>query len=350
MPYGGDLFSLERDISPPLVQSDLLGSVEVDYSREPSPRGAGSGPTVVTLDDQAPAPIPSDLPEADMSLENKGEVDSPMSAPSTTRERGRPSLSASATSTTPARSAAARTPRSVKGAATVESAGRSTGRKRKAAALESEQEPEPELGLEPEPEPESEQEPESESEPEPAPAPKKRGRPPRIAGAAASARLAAKAAKKPTRGRPKLSTQSTEEPAKKAGRRKKEATANGQVPKGEYEVEEIVDSAIDADTMEHMYLVKWKDYPESDNTWEPKKNLKGALDLVRKFDAKKKKAEAKMASKSTAAAKEGSGSEVEEGKTKPARAARGRPAKAAKPVKTGKGPGRPAGKRRRARA
>lgn len=57
-------------------------------------------------------------------------------------------------------------------------------------------------------------------------------------------------------------------------------------------MEEIVDSAIDADTMEHMYLVKWKGYPASDNTWEPRRNLKGSLELVRKFDVAMKKAEA----------------------------------------------------------
>jgi hypothetical protein len=45
-------------------------------------------------------------------------------------------------------------------------------------------------------------------------------------------------------------------PAKKSGRAKK-VTTNDEVPAGEYEVEEIVDSAIDADTLEHMYLVKW---------------------------------------------------------------------------------------------
>lgn len=102
--------------------------------------------------------------------------------------------------------------------------------------------------------------------------------------------------------------------------------------------------------MEHMYLIKWKDYPESDNTWEPRKNLKGALNLVRKFDAKKKKAEAEMASKKAAAARKGSGSEDEGEKAKPTRATRGWSAKAVKPVKKGKGPGRPAGRRRRARA
>jgi predicted RNA-binding protein with PUA domain len=40
--------------------------------------------------------------------------------------------------------------------------------------------------------------------------------------------------------------------------------------------------------MQYMYFVKWKDYPANENSWEPKQNLAGAQDLVRKFDAKKK--------------------------------------------------------------
>lgn len=54
-------------------------------------------------------------------------------------------------------------------------------------------------------------------------------------------------------------------------------------------MESIVDSQIDADTMEHMYLIKWKGYADSENTWEPKTNLSHALDLVKAFHAKKQK-------------------------------------------------------------
>ncbi|KAL2018390.1 hypothetical protein VTK56DRAFT_868 [Thermocarpiscus australiensis] len=270
MPFGEDLVSLERELSPPLVQSDLIETVEMEtrYSyRGPamSPvgqdAGAGAGLTVVTLNGEAElnGEGPAAVPEADMGPQ--AEEIAPSSAP---RKHGRPSLSASAT---PAKSVASRTPRSTKSAAAVKSAGRSTG-KRKAAELE------------------------TADEAEVTPAPKKRGRPARAASAATSARLAAKAAKKGTRGRPKSST-----PAKrKAGRAKKDLT-NGEVPQGEYEVEEIVDSAIDAETMEHLYFVKWKGYPASDNTWEPKKNLTHAHDLVRDFDAKKKKADAEKAPK-----------------------------------------------------
>ncbi|EAQ93536.1 hypothetical protein CHGG_01771 [Chaetomium globosum CBS 148.51] len=170
---------------------------------------------------------------------------------------------------------------------------------------------------------------------------KKRGRPARSAGAAASARLAAKAASKPTRGRPKATTAAAK-PAKKAGRPKKDA-ADEEVPAGEYEVESIADSIIDADTMEHMYLVKWKNYPASDNTWEPKKNLKGSLDLVRKFDAAKKKAKAAEAAKKAATKKAAAPASKERS------ARRGAKPKAVKEVKaTKKGPGRP--RKRRAGA
>ncbi|KAK4116164.1 hypothetical protein N656DRAFT_228485 [Canariomyces notabilis] len=198
MPFG-EYFD---DPSPPLIQSDLLGSVEKGYSREQSPiegegmgTSASAGPTVVTLDDQAPAGMSSRIPEADMGVEDEVEAELEVSrvsavTSSITRKRGRPSLSGSAT---PAKLTTLKTPRSTKSVATVKSAGRSTGRKRTAAAIEAEPETTPEPKAE------------SESEPEAEPA-RKRGRPARTVGAAASARLAAKAAKKPTRGRPKSST------------------------------------------------------------------------------------------------------------------------------------------------
>jgi hypothetical protein len=121
------------------------------------------------------------------------------------------------------------------------------------------------------------------------------------------------------------------------------------VAEDEFEVEAIRDSAIDADTMEYMYLIKWKNYPESANTWEPKKNLKGSLGLVRAFDAKKKKAGAADAAKKAAAGKATASSEDGK-KAGPKRATRGRPPKAVKAVKAVKKvPGRP-GRKRRTRA
>lgn len=93
---------------------------------------------------------------------------------------------------------------------------------------------------------------------------------------------------------------------------------------------------IDAETLQHMYLVKWKNYPQSDNTWEPKKSFTGSLDLVRKFDAKKKKADTEVAAK-----KASSGEKT---------TTRTRQPKAVKPVKAAKkAPGRP-GRPRKTRA
>jgi hypothetical protein len=61
------------------------------------------------------------------------------------------------------------------------------------------------------------------------------------------------------------------------------------VPKGEYEVEEILESVIDADTFEHMYRVKWKGYGLDEATWEPKTNLAHATALIKAFDAQQPK-------------------------------------------------------------
>lgn len=79
-------------------------------------------------------------------------------------------------------------------------------------------------------------------------------------------------------------------------------------------MEEILDSAIDADTMEHMYRVKWKGYPVGEATWEPKKNLTHAAILVRAFDATKKNL-------ANGVADEGEGKQ----KKKPGRKAKARP-------------------------
>lgn len=38
-----------------------------------------------------------------------------------------------------------------------------------------------------------------------------------------------------------------------------------------YEVERIVDSRKSGKT--HEYLIKWKNYPSAENTWEPEENL-----------------------------------------------------------------------------
>ncbi|KAF4991818.1 hypothetical protein FGRMN_7588 [Fusarium graminum] len=52
----------------------------------------------------------------------------------------------------------------------------------------------------------------------------------------------------------------------------------------EWEVEEIVDSQIDAATKKHFYLVKWMGFSENDNTWEPKEHMGNCLRLIRDFE------------------------------------------------------------------
>ena len=49
----------------------------------------------------------------------------------------------------------------------------------------------------------------------------------------------------------------------------------------EFEVEEILDSRLMRNRL--FYLVKWKGYPVSDNSWEPSSHLSNSQDLVTAF-------------------------------------------------------------------
>ena len=52
----------------------------------------------------------------------------------------------------------------------------------------------------------------------------------------------------------------------------------------EYEVEEILDSKIFRRRL--RYLVRWKGYPDSDNSWEPAEFLANAPNLLNEFHRK----------------------------------------------------------------
>merc|ERR1711963_1354368 len=62
------------------------------------------------------------------------------------------------------------------------------------------------------------------------------------------------------------------------GKKKKKAEA-------EYEVENVV-SKRETDEGKVEYLVKWKGYDASDNTWEPIENLESSQELIDEFEGR----------------------------------------------------------------
>lgn len=53
----------------------------------------------------------------------------------------------------------------------------------------------------------------------------------------------------------------------------------------EFEVEALRDKRVKDGVA--LYLVKWKDYSDSDNTWEPISHLEGSMDLVRDYEERR---------------------------------------------------------------
>jgi len=52
----------------------------------------------------------------------------------------------------------------------------------------------------------------------------------------------------------------------------------------EFDVEVILDKKIDVKEGKFYYLIKWKNYSDESNTWEPLSNLTNCLDLVDQFE------------------------------------------------------------------
>ena len=52
----------------------------------------------------------------------------------------------------------------------------------------------------------------------------------------------------------------------------------------EYEVEAILNAKMIR--RKFKYLVKWKGYPDSENSWEPLENIKNASEAIAKFHQK----------------------------------------------------------------
>lgn len=63
-------------------------------------------------------------------------------------------------------------------------------------------------------------------------------------------------------------------------------TATGGTASEGYVVQEIVDKLVTPDGKVH-YLLKWKGYPDSENTWEPEEHL-DCPELMERFEKKRK--------------------------------------------------------------
>ena len=51
----------------------------------------------------------------------------------------------------------------------------------------------------------------------------------------------------------------------------------------EYEVEKVIDAKQIGKKKKWHYLIKWKGYSASDNSWEPEDNVQGSKELLEEF-------------------------------------------------------------------
>ena len=51
----------------------------------------------------------------------------------------------------------------------------------------------------------------------------------------------------------------------------------------EYKVEKVIDVKQIGKKHKWHYLIKWKGYPTSDNSWEPENNVQGSKKLIEEF-------------------------------------------------------------------
>lgn len=100
---------------------------------------------------------------------------------------------------------------------------------------------------------------------------------------------------------------------------------------GEYEVEKILDDDVQGNSK--RFFVKWKGYPDDQNTWEPKKNLAHAADLLKEYEATKEKETKKPGPKKAAAAAAAPATEKKAAPAKKGPAKKAALVKKASPVK-----------------
>lgn len=79
---------------------------------------------------------------------------------------------------------------------------------------------------------------------------------------------------------PPTSVSATPKLRRRVAKKKAPAVATAAATRQEWEIERIVGSRIEADTMRHFYLVKWRGFDAKHNTWELKRNLDKCSDAI----------------------------------------------------------------------